>query len=78
VGFGDFSPTTNGGKVFTIFFAVFGVFYVQSSLNELAQYPMMLLSKRNEVNIYAECVLYVLYVSCVLYVCAYVCVVCVL
>lgn len=51
VGLGDFSPETSGGKVFTIFFAVFGVFYVSSSLNELAQYPMMLLGKRNEIKI---------------------------
>ena len=51
VGFGDFYPETSGGKVFTIFFAIFGVFYVSSALNELAQYPMMLLGKRNEIRI---------------------------
>lgn len=51
VGFGDFYPETAGGKVFTILYAIFGVFYVSSALNELAQYPMMLLGKRNEIKI---------------------------
>ena len=37
--------------MFTIFFAVFGVFYVQSALSELAQYPMILMGKRNEIKV---------------------------
>lgn len=51
VGFGDLTPDTDGGKVFTIFYAILGVFYVSSALNELAQYPMMLLGKRNEIRV---------------------------
>lgn len=51
VGFGDIHPESSGGKVFTILFAIFGVFYVSSALNELAQYPMTLLGKRNEIKV---------------------------
>lgn len=35
VGYGDFSPTTDGGKIFTIFYVLFGIGIVAFSANYL-------------------------------------------
>lgn len=51
VGFGDVTPQTDSGKIFTIFYALVGCSYMARALGELVRYPLVLHSKENELRV---------------------------
>lgn len=53
VGFGDIYPVTDSGKVFTIFFALFGCIFMAKGLTSITQYSAMRRSKEKELAMLA-------------------------
>ena len=51
VGFGDLSPTTDGGRIFTIFFALIGCTLSVKGFSEVVRFPIVLKLKQNEMNV---------------------------
>ena len=51
VGFGDLSPSTDGGRIFTIFFALIGCTLSVKGFSEVVRFPIVLKLKRNEMNV---------------------------
>lgn len=54
VGFGDLVPRTRGGKVFTIFYIIIAVVYITTAIADMAQYPVVLKKKRDEMSVVSE------------------------
>jgi Ion channel len=50
-GYGDVTPTTNAGIVFTMFFCVFGCSYMAKALAEFVQFPILQRLKTNELRV---------------------------
>ena len=46
VGYGDFAPTTDESKVFTIFYIIFGIAIVGRSVNNFAEYIVQYAEKK--------------------------------
>jgi len=51
VGYGDIVPTTDMGKVFTIFYALFGCGYMAKSVSNLVKFPLVLRARASEVEL---------------------------
>jgi hypothetical protein len=51
VGFGDMVPTSDGGKVFTIFYCLVGVGVLARVMNDLIAYPMVKKEKQSELKV---------------------------
>lgn len=48
VGYGDVVPKTDGGRAFTIFFILFGCFFLAKSITDFIEYPLLLRARRHE------------------------------
>jgi hypothetical protein len=48
VGYGDVVPNTNGGRAFTIFFILFGCFFLAKTITDFIEYPLLLRARRHE------------------------------
>lgn len=51
VGYGDYVPQTNAGKVFTIFYVLAGVAFMAKTLVEVVKFPMLYRARRNELKV---------------------------
>jgi hypothetical protein len=51
VGYGDVTPTTDSGKVFTIFYVLAGCALAAKSFRDIVCYPLLLKEKKNELRI---------------------------
>jgi hypothetical protein len=51
VGFGDMVPRSEGGKAFTILYIIISVIYITTAIADLAQYPVVLQKKREEMAV---------------------------
>lgn len=51
IGYGDVVPTTNLGKWFTIFYAIFGCTYMAKSLSSVVKYPLLRRERDNELRL---------------------------
>mmetsp|Transcript_17195 Transcript_17195/g.28772 ORF Transcript_17195/g.28772 Transcript_17195/m.28772 type:complete len:448 (-) Transcript_17195:39-1382(-) len=54
VGYGDYTPTTHGGKVITLVYVLLGCVSMASIWSELIKYPLMLKFKENELAIISQ------------------------
>ena len=67
VGFGDLSPKTDNGRVFTIFYALIGCTLSVKAFSEVVRFPILLKLKQNEmhvsdyIHILIFCLLYIYY-----------------
>lgn len=50
IGFGDFAPVTDAGKVFTIFYIVLGVGVILAFINTLYHHYSSVIKKKSEKN----------------------------
>ncbi len=50
IGFGDFAPTTDAGKVFTIFYIVLGVGVILAFINTLYHHYSQIIKQRTKQN----------------------------
>lgn len=51
IGFGDFSPQTDGGKLFTIFYIILGIGMILAFINTVQQhYTQMKFKEKRKVN----------------------------
>jgi hypothetical protein len=48
VGYGDVPPTGKGGKIFTIFYIIFGIGFVARAISDIVKYPLMLRNRHVE------------------------------
>lgn len=48
IGYGDFSPTTDGGKIFTIFYIIIGLGMILSFINTVYYHYSEMKGKENE------------------------------
>lgn len=51
VGFGDLSPKTDGGRIFTMFFALIGCTLSVKGFSEIIRFPSVLKLKQNEIHV---------------------------
>lgn len=51
VGYGDFAPTSASGKIFTIFYVVFGCIYMAKALTDFMKYPLLYQFLSNEIKV---------------------------
>jgi voltage-gated potassium channel Kch len=51
VGYGDLVPTTTEGKIFTIFYVVFGCAYMAKSLTDFVKFPLLARILHNEIKV---------------------------
>lgn len=51
VGLGDISPQTDGGKIFTIFYALFGCIVTVKGLSDVVRFPIAIRAKEQEMRI---------------------------
>jgi hypothetical protein len=54
VGFGDVTPDSDAGKIFTIFYALFGCALNVNGFSQIVRYPMLLRAKKNEMYVYEQ------------------------
>ena len=50
VGYGDFSPTTTGSRIFTILFIITGIVIVGRIVNDFAEYVVEYAEKKAELR----------------------------
>lgn len=51
VGYGDFPPNSRNGKVFTVFYIMFGLGSVATAITHVVEYPMALRAKNSEAKV---------------------------
>jgi voltage-gated potassium channel len=49
VGYGDVVPETRAGKIFTIFYAIFGCGALAKSISSLVRYPLLIRERNSEI-----------------------------
>jgi hypothetical protein len=54
VGFGDMVPRSDGGKAFTIVYIIISVVYITTAIADMAQYPVVLQKKREEMSVVSQ------------------------